>query len=152
MIQSDCTWTLRVHGHQLDQSICSDLAVVPETLDPESFLAFLLLVTNLNVCIGNPDGQFVALVQERKNEVKSSDGSSKSAYIDDFASVCCDGQSYPVTVRTSNCEILSSGRKCQHCKDYRATLRTLSNRLIKLSARSSVSCSIHTNNRYVCFN
>ena len=63
------------------------------------------ILTNLNVCIGNPDGQFVALVQERGNEIKSSDGSSKSAYIDDFANVCCDGQSYPVTVRASNCEI-----------------------------------------------
>jgi len=149
VIPNDCTWTLRVHGHKVDPTICSALATVPKVLDSGSFIAFLQLVDSFNVCIGQPSPQFVALLQQKGNEIKSPDGRSRSSYIDDFTNVYCNEQCYPVTVRTSDCEILTSGTKCKQCKEYRATLRTLCNRLIKSSAKSNVSGSSHTNDRYV---
>jgi len=148
MILSDSTWTLCVHGHQVDSSICSDLVAVPSVLDTWSFLAFLKLVDNLNVCVGQPDSQFIELLQQKNNEIISIDG-NRSAYIDDFSCVYCNEQCYPVTVRTANCEILTSETKCKYCKEYRATLRTLCNRFVKSSSRSSTTCSSHTNNRYI---
>jgi len=138
VIFSDCTWTFHVHGNQVDSSICSSLATVPIILNPESFLAFLKLVDELNVCTGQPNPHFVALLQKKSNEILSSDG-SRSAYIDE--------KCYPVIVRTLNYEILTNKEKCMHCKEYRATLRTLCNRIL---SASSAACSSHTNDRYAC--
>ena len=36
--------------------------VIIHKVNPENFLAFLQFVNNLNVCIGNSDVQFVAMV------------------------------------------------------------------------------------------
>ena len=126
VILSDCTWSLRVHRHQVDSFICSNLATVPSVLDSGSFLAFLKLIDNLNVCIGQPDSRFIELLQQKSYEIVSPDG-SRSAYIDDSVCAHCNDQCYSLTVWTSNCEILTSATKCKHCMEYRATLRTLCN-------------------------
>ena len=76
----DCTWTLRVHGHKVDPSICSVLATVPKVLDSKSFIAFLQLVDSFNECIGQPSPQFVILLQQKRNEIKSPDGRSRSSH------------------------------------------------------------------------
>ena len=69
VILSDCTWSLCVHGHQVDSSICSNLATVPSVLEPGSCLAFLKLVDGSNVCVGQPDSRFVELLQQKSNKL-----------------------------------------------------------------------------------
>ena len=98
-ILGDCTRSLRVHGHQVDSSVFSNLATVPSVLDSGSFLAFLKLIDDLNVCVGQPDSRFIELLQQKSNEIVLPDG-SRSAYIDDSACVHYNDQCYSATVRT----------------------------------------------------
>jgi len=148
LIFKDRTWVLHVHGHQVDSTICPGLVSIPFILNPESFVTFLKLIDKLNVCVGQPDSRFVDMMQQKNNEIISPVG-NKTAYIDKFAPVYCNEQKYAVTVRTANCEVLTSETKCKHCKAYRVTLRTLSNRLTKSVVDSNASSNNHTNKRYV---
>ena len=56
---------------------------------------------------------------------------------------------YHATVRHTNCELLVHGAKCETCKRYRATLRSMYNRLKKRDSEGLSSDSSHANYRYL---
>lgn len=103
----------------------------------------LNLVDTLTVCPGNPDGHFLEMADARKGRFRSKTNET-SAFVDMYATVSLNGESYPHTIRTSTCELLIHGGKCVSCKTYRAQLRTMHSRW---TARRDVEISKFTNDQ-----
>ena len=78
------------------------------------------------------------VLDARKGEVKAADGTC-SAYLDKRMSVSLHGELYSNTVRSSSCELLTNGQKCQACVKYRSTWRAMHVRWQKRSSPSERS-------------
>jgi hypothetical protein len=146
-ILPDLTWTLFVNNSNVNYGNCSALESVPSVLNTDSLSQFLSKLDKLNVCIGQPDTHFVdMLVAGKKGKIVSSNGKI-ACYVDKIP-VVVDGQMYPQTVRTTNCEVICTNHKCSSCKKYRATLRSIYHRWSRRS-ESSGSSSSFGNDRYL---
>jgi hypothetical protein len=100
------------------------------------------------VCAGQPDVQFVRMVNEKKgHKVVSLDG-SLACYVDNVP-VELDGVHYDQTVRTSGCQMLCESMKCSCCKSYRPTLHSMYHRAAKRSSHDFTNQSLYTNDRYL---
>ena len=148
-INRDLTWKLYVCGKRVDVSTCKALQSVSTTLRPASANTLLETLDSLNVCIGNPDEHFVELCIAHKGHILSPDG-SVIAFKDVYCTVMFEGDSFDSTVRTSKCDLLVNGLKCENCKKYRSVLRAMYSRQCK-SNSSSERCEIssHVNYRYL---
>ena len=83
----------------------------------------LKLVDSLNICAGHPEDHFLDLADSRKGKFQSA-GNSTVAFTDTYYPVSLNGKEYSRTIRTSACEILVHGPKCDVCKKYRSSLRS----------------------------
>ena len=104
---------------------------------------------SLSVCIGNPDSHFIQLAESRKGVFLNSHN-EPVASVDSYFPVTFEGVAYERTVRATSCEVLIQGEKCDSCRNYRPTLRSLHS---KWSHQPSVTTqrtevSSHTNYRY----
>ncbi len=61
------------------------------------------------------------MVNAKKGKILSPNG-KMVCFVDEMV-VRLNGEVYPQTIRTTDCEIVSSSLKCSSCKQYRATLR-----------------------------
>lgn len=145
-VDSDRKWKVFVHGHEVIK--CSALSHIPLQLDKSSFAELLQLVNILNVCAGQPDSSFVVFADSRKGKFIGKDGSTV-AFVDRYAPVNVNGETFSQTIRTSDCELLVRGQKCKSCTSYRRTLRTLYTRWSKRNSGDVSSSSSHTNVRYL---
>ena len=102
--------------------MCSALASVPISLTPESLAVLLSLLECLYICAGHQENRFVEMVTARKGVLKTKDGQMAS-FVDDYASVSLNGETFSQTVQTAECELLVRSVKCQCCKSYRGYLR-----------------------------
>lgn len=149
VINSDLTWTVSVHGHQLDASKCSVLSKVPSTLSTDSLQSFVHTLSQYQVCPGHPDAQFVRMVEAKKGKLVSKDGKSIAAMVDDFSTVYLNGDAYSKTVRVSTCEMLLHGTKCPSCVSYRNSLRRIYHRWLKQKSPTRQSSSSRINIRWL---
>ncbi|SMN01764.1 hypothetical protein SPONN_23 [uncultured Candidatus Thioglobus sp.] len=125
IVKEDFSWTLTIHGTQVDIRNCSCLSGIPEKLDLETLPLLLSIIDASSVCCGNFDDTYVRMM-ESKNE--SPNKTSISAFIDCHCPITVDGEKYARTVRCSNCEILVEGGKCSSCMKYRDSLRKMYHR------------------------
>ena len=150
-IGEDLSWKVTVHGKVLEQSACSGISNFPKQINYGSLLQELLTKVNeLHVCAGNPDKNFLSLMDRRKEKIKN--GTCESAFIDSFFPVFVDGESCERTVRTTKCEMLVCEHKCDSCKAYRATLRALASReksQAETTPTKRTGASSHFNFRYL---
>ena len=147
IVHTDLTWSLYVHNHDLTQENCSQLKTLPKGLSVESLNFLLQQLERLHVCSSQPDSHFVSMVNARRGKILSHDG-RVVAYTDN-CSVALNGQLYPITVRTSSCEVISTSEKCTACKAYRSTLRAMYHRWCKRSTCELSDTSSHSNERYL---
>ena len=61
IVKQDYTWVLNVHGHLVDPSKISSLALIPHNLTRDSATLLLSRLAELNTCVGNPEPKFVSL-------------------------------------------------------------------------------------------
>lgn len=141
-INKDFTWGLFIHGKKVDANTCTALKSVPALLQSNSVQPLLETVDTLNVCIGNPDNNFVELCGSHKGSILSPDGSVSA-----FKDCSIEGQ---FTVRTSKCELLVGGTKCDYCKKYRSVLCVMcSHQRKSFSSSERSDVSSHVNYRYL---
>lgn len=118
IVRNDLSWSLSVHGHQIDLEQQSNrfLSNVPMILSEESLQELLLLLDRCSVCPGNPDNQYILMVEAMKGKLMSLDRKTIIASVDDF---------FEKTIRVSNCELLLTASivRCKACVAYRNTLR-----------------------------
>ena len=63
---------MTVHGKVLEQSACSGISNFPKQINYGSLLQELLTKVNeLHVCAGNPDKNFLSLMDRRKGKIKN---------------------------------------------------------------------------------
>lgn len=149
VVDSNLSWKVYIYGVELPVQ-CSLLRSFPSKLTKLSLQALVTSVDQSNACAGHPDRHFVSMLEARKGEVKGVDG-AQSAYLDKRTSVTLNGDVYHETVRSSSCELITKGQKCQSCVKYRSTLRSLYGRWKKTSSpsESRSAVSSHTNYRYL---
>lgn len=129
------SWKVYAHGKEASPPSCSILKNISERLDRTTLHRLLTLVDKSKVCVGNPDSNFISMLQSKKGVIKTADG-TQSAYLDESMSVHVDGEVHSNTVRSANCEFITHGLKCSSCVGYRSTLRSLYGRWRKLNSPS----------------
>ena len=147
-ITDQLQWSLFVHNHKVNPSMCSALAGIPNLLTTESLAILLNRADKLNICAGHPDSHFVSMVEEKKGVLKTRGGQPASA-LDDYAPVVLNGESFSQTVRTTKCEMLVNGLKCETCKVYRAYLRKSYAHWSQRCCEELTDVSSHTNIQYI---
>ena len=140
-----------MHGRSVAIGHCSLLKNFPKKIrSPANLQKLITTVHMLRTCAGNPDEQYLSVVDQRKGKVRRE--TEESAFIDDFSPVEINGEVFLRTVRSAECEYLVRDARCDSCKSYRANLRALSSRH-KQQALSTptkrTSTSSHVNFRYL---
>lgn len=129
---------------------CSTLKDFPSRISSPTLLSRMITQLNsLSVCAGNPDDQFLQMAHSRKGVFLNS-SNEPTASVDDYFPVKFEGVVYSKTIRSSKCEVLVDGARCESCKNYRPTLRSLYSRWSNRQASCSTqhtSVSSHTNYR-----
>lgn len=151
-VYEDRTWIAFVHGHQIDHKKSSLLSSIPNVLDEKSLENLLLKINQCTVCPGHPDDRFIQMASSKHGKLMSKDGKKVVGFIDKYAPVCLNGDTYDCTVRNSECEIIVNGGKCEKCVSYRDTLRKAYHRWQKKKQRSPgrhTSTTSKTNFRYL---
>ena len=148
-ISSDMSWTLSVHGSEVDVESCSVLNMIPKKLCNTSIISLLHLLERCNVCPGHPDVQFVKMLELKKGRLLAKDGKKVAARMDGYSSVELNGEHYSKTVRVSNCELLVQGAKCPSCVSYRSTLRRIYHRWVQVRSPRRQLSSSKTNIRWL---
>ena len=105
-----------MHNHEIKHNKCTALATVPERLNPNTLARLLNLVDCLGVCVGQPDEHFIAMAVARKGTFTSHDGATVAS-LDHYAPVSLNGESFARTVRTTSCELLVHGVKCDSAEN-----------------------------------
>ena len=146
VIQSDYTWKAFIHGRELAHSSIA-VREIDDTIDSNTLQQLVNILDQYQVCHGNPEEQFVSLVENRNGCIKRQNG-SVSAYLDKLLPV--DGVSC-ATVRSMQCDLISSGSKCASCSAYRKNLRAMvsSGKVSSPVKRKRLDASSHTNYRYL---
>ena len=135
-VHSDLTWNVLIHGQEVNKSKCVPLQGIKEHLDSEVDAKKLFhVLTSANVCPGHPDQHFIEFINSRKGRLLSKDKHTV-AFLDRYALVTLNGETYSETVRSSSCELITHGIKCSSCIAYRDPLRVLYNRWTKQKNRS----------------
>ena len=149
-VNEDLRWSVQVHGKPLDRKKCSALTKsVPEIISTKPVLNLLLkLVDSLNVCAGHPDQHFLELADSCKGIFQSANKTTV-AFVDDYYPVQLNGGVHTDTIRTTACELLVHGSKCNACKQYRATLRSPHSRKVGVQRSDGTNVSSHVNIRYL---
>jgi len=145
------TWKVNVFNYKISKDT-PPLSSFPEIVDENQVAMLLLQLDSLNVCSGHPEQHFIELLNDRMGKLYRASG-EVAAYVDNSCSMYADdGQLISVTIRTSNCTILTEKARCINCMDYRPTLRSIYNRWLKRQARSPtqiVNISSHANDRWL---
>ena len=148
-VHEDLSWSIQVHGRPVDKMKCSALKAFPETIKTKVAVnRFLSMVDSLNVCAGHPEQQFLDLADSRKGKFQSVNQNTV-AFADAYFPIHLNGKMYPRTIRTTACELLVHGAKCNACKQYRSTLRSLHSRKASQPKSDSTAVSSHINFRYL---
>ena len=146
-INSDLTWQVHIHGHTITPTARSPLSSVPEKLSTVSVTALLELLDTGRVCPGHPDEQYEDLAKEKKGRFLSPQG-ELVAFEDGGFMVELNGKKYTRTIRTSHCDILIHGEKCESCSQFRPTLRAMHSRWLKKPQSPRIPKKF-ANNRYL---
>lgn len=147
-VDDELNWSLFVYNHPVASDSCIALRSIPLKLTEDSLFTLINVVDQLNICAGHPEQRYITLLEAKKGILKASNGSA-AAYIDNYAPITLNGKRYSCTVRTTTCELLVNGSKCQSCGQYRGTLRSAYHRFLKRKPDKISELGSHTNLRYM---
>ena len=150
-IYEDLTWEVHVAGKSVKRD-CIVLQKMPTILSVRAADDLLNTLESSIICPGNPDSAFIALIESRKGSLLSPNGKEASSILDSSVPVKFDGVVHEKTVRSTTCQMLTTGRRCSECVKYRNVLRKINSRWEKsnndLEHNASLSSS-HANDRYL---
>ena len=149
MVNNELAWCVHVHGQALDPSKCSALKIFPVTINTKAALNQLLkLVDTLNICASHPDQHFLDLVDSRKGKFRSIRNNTV-AFTDTTYPISLNGEVYSWSIRTTACEVLVHGPKCEACKKYRSALRSLHSQWMQQRKSDAEKHTAVSNYRYL---
>ena len=145
-VNKDLTWTFFVHGQKVDPESCCAIRMCNGSVDINQLVE---KIDSLNICAGHPENRFFEISQARKGNSRVAAACSLVAFVDDFCPISLNGEMYVSTIRTVKCEMLVNGLKCESCKEYRSTLRSMCHRQNAHKAKKCTAVSSHANYRYL---
>lgn len=148
VVEPNLQWKLSVYGQLVLPDKCTPLSRLPTKLELITDLKKLLsTIDQLCLCAGNPDQHFVEMVEAKKGKLLSPSG-TVAAFVDRNAPILLNGKIVHATVRSSECQILTSASKCPQCVRYRDTVRAMHHRWQKRKP-SLQPTSSHINDRWL---
>ena len=129
VVKEDFTWSLTVHGVDVDGKRCPSISKFSNPLLPVNVNQFIECLDKLAICPGHPDSHFVEFAMA-KRKFTSANG-KVTAVLDSTSDVTLNGDTFSNTVRVANCQMLVPSGKCCACVSYRPSLRTMYNRWLK---------------------
>ena len=105
-VNDDQTWSLHVHGQEVQPSHCNAIKNYPSKLSPYLDADLLKKLDSMRVCVGNPNYPFIQLWKARKGNILSTDG-TPSAYVDSIT-IELNGVRYSETVQTLKCQVMAT--------------------------------------------
>ena len=137
-IHSDLNWHAHVLGKVVPR-VNDTIQSLPSTITDTKKLSHVLqTVQSAAICIGNPETQFVELLERKGGKSTDRDG-SPNAFID---SQCSLGDSIK-TVRKQSCHLLCRHQRCPECNKYRRQLQVERTRERKRSVSSRTRHDSH---------
>ena len=111
-------------------------------------------VTRAIVCPGNPDPEFVDVIEKRGGSLRSA-GGQVVGILDSTSEVTNhDGRVYGRTIRRYDCEVLlrtgvpssvsAKPTRCKSCAQYRNTIRSMAHGLKGCNAATNTAHDSHT--------
>ena len=145
-VSADLTWYAHILGGVVPRSNAVIQSLPAKANSESSLLHILSTVQSARVCPGNPEEQFVRLL-ERKGGKACGRSGDICAYVDDKEEIVVDEKSYATTVRRSDCGLIcsrnsSSLQRCPSCSKYRLQLFVERSR----EAKKSVNRTNHDSN------
>ena len=67
VVTQDLSWTLTVHGKEVNPQMCSALSDIPKTLSTATLQTLLSVLDKAAVCPGHPDQQFLSMLDAKKD-------------------------------------------------------------------------------------
>jgi len=142
-IAPDFSCKVAVHGHEIE----SDVLCIPPNINESNLQTLLEKLEMLNIYPGHPDKQFVEMVKSRNGHLLNSSG-QVAAYLEGGYQISHNNNTFTETVRSSTCLIVTEKNRCEHCTQYRDTIRSIYYRWSKQQHESlAVNTSSHVNER-----
>ena len=146
-VNTDMSWHVHVAGKLVSTN--KVLKEFPSRVSDVKCLQHMMqCVERAHLCPGNPQPEFVEVVNKRAS-------GNKAAYVDSEVEVIdVDGQMYGRTVRRSDCELLctpssSHPKRCKNCSQYRSHLRVTKSRNQVKDTSARTAHDSHCNIRYL---
>ena len=96
VVTQDLSWTLTVHGKEVNPQTCSALSDIPKILSTATLQTLLSVLDKAALCPGHPDQQFLSMLDAKKGQLLSRNGRTV-AYVDSHSPVTLNGEEYPKT-------------------------------------------------------
>ena len=145
IVNTDFTWKLTIQGHEVLPASTTPISKTPEQIDIATLKSLLSIVDLSTVCPSNCGDHFVEMAHAHKGKFLSKTGGVRACLESGFP-LSCDGNVISTTVRTSGCQMLTSGGRGSACNDYRGQLRMMHS---KWTRKSPDSPQKFTNNRFL---
>ena len=115
-IFADQTRTITVYGKNLPDSCTVHRMLPAGPVSIPELKEILEVLDNATICVGNPNEDYVAVVEQRGGAIRNVSGLT-TAYI--------DRNGKQPRVRHQNCHLLTTAETCSVCHQYQNTLRAL---------------------------
>lgn len=125
-VSADLTWYAHILGKVVPRANVVIQSLPAKANSKSSLLHILLAIQLARLCPGNPEEQFVRLL-ERKGGKACGRSGDITAFVDDKEEIVVGEMSYPKTVRRCDCGLIcprnsSSLQRCPSCSKYRSQL------------------------------
>ena len=116
LINSDATWSAYVRDIPIHPILSKEY---PLRVTSFSIKDLLKEVDEYTICSGNPDHNFVQMLEKRRcKKILSKNGKSVKATLD-HNGLFCNNQFYSVTVRVVTCKLATKESRCASCATYK---------------------------------
>ena len=152
-VSADLTWYAHVLGRVVPRANVVIQSLPAKVSSNSSLLHVLLTIQLARLCPGNPEEDFVQLLERKGGQARGRSG-DMSAFVDDKEEIVLGEKSYPKTVRRCDCGLIcpcnsSSLQRCPSCSKYRSQLFVERSR----EAKKSVNRTNHDSHvPYRCLN
>ena len=146
LVNEDRSWNVFIHGQAQEIRQHNFFSAVPDYLDCNTINDLLQALHLGTICPGHTDHRYHDMAKHRKGTFIGEDGRVR-ATLQSLHPVVYNGEVFSSTIRTTECELLTSDSICPKCKAFGVTLRSLYSRW---STRSDET-SKYTNNKYLTY-
>ena len=154
-IDADMSWYAHARQRVLTSRSSKLLSSFPARIrELADLLVIVRTVIHATVCPGNPDPEFVDVIEKRGGSLLGPDGQVVGVLDSTGEVTNHDGRVYGRTIRRYDCEVLlcvgeptsasTTSKRCKSCVQYRNNIRSMAHRLKACSIATNTAHDSHT--------